>query len=248
MTMERCYILGPMRGYEFFNFPAFDKVADELRGKGFLPVNPAQIDRDNGFNPFDLPAGYDWNVLPDCLDMQDIIDRDIAALRTCDFYTCLPGWEKSSGASAEKALLDWQGAVRLFGVGTDFRLQEKQQSEPTELVPVNMMDDAQRKALPLYDGAISYFPNALAAVAHHSLTGQLQHGPNKPLQWHREKSQDELGSLSRHILDFAIAEKRGDREGMLEATKAIAWRACAHAERFIAPDPVDPLRYQENRA
>ena len=115
---------------------------------------------------------------------------------------------------------------------------------PRALRPLNHMSDAERKALPIFDGALSYFPNAIAAMANHSLAGQLQHAPDQPLQWHREKSQDELGSLSRHILDYGIAESDEDYAGMLAATQSMVWRACAHAERFIATDPRDPPRYQ----
>ena len=113
--------------------------------------------------------------------------------------------------------------------------------------PLNEMNDAERKALPIYDGAIAYFPNALAMVASNSMIGQQQHAPDEPLQWHRAKSTDELGSLSRHILDFAIAEKIGDYDGMLHATQAIAWRALAHAERFVDTVDDDPVRYQDVR-
>lgn len=110
---------------------------------------------------------------------------------------------------------------------------------------LDTMSDSERKNTPIYDGALAYFPNALTLVAINSMEGQMQHAPNEPLQWHRGKSQDELGSLSRHILDYAIAEKKGDREEMLKATRAIAWRALAHAERFIAPTEEDPERYQQ---
>ena len=113
---------------------------------------------------------------------------------------------------------------------------------------LDKMTDEERKALPIYDGALAYFPNAIAMVADNSMAGQLQHAPDEPLQWHREKSTDELGSLSRHILDFAIAERQNDIEGMTTATKAIAWRALAHAERFIATTHNDPPRYQTSRA
>lgn len=113
---------------------------------------------------------------------------------------------------------------------------------------LDQMTDAERKALPIYDGGFSYFPNALAMVAEQSLTGQQQYAPDEPLQWFRAKSTDELGSLSRHILDYALAEARGDYKGMYEATRAIAWRALAHAERLVATCSDDPERYQKAKA
>ena len=110
---------------------------------------------------------------------------------------------------------------------------------------LDQMDDNERKALPVYDGLLSYFPNALCLVAANSMEGQQQHAPDEPLQWHKYKSRDELGSLSRHLLDYAIAEARGDYSTMAEATASIAWRALAHAERFIGTTDEDPERYQK---
>ena len=114
--------------------------------------------------------------------------------------------------------------------------------------PLNEMTDSERKALPIYEGALAYFPNALCLVAEQSLTGQQQYAPDEPLAWFREKSTDELGSLSRHILDYALAEQRDDYKEMYKATRAIAWRALAHAERFVATVDDDPQRYQLAKA
>jgi hypothetical protein len=106
------------------------------------------------------------------------------------------------------------------------------------------MTDSQRKATPVFDGLFAYFPNAIAMVARKSIQGQYQHGPTEDLQWHRERSTDELGSLTRHLLDYAIAEKEGDYITMADATEAIMWRALAHGERFFATTEEDPERYQ----
>ncbi len=111
-TRRTTYIAGPMRGQVLFNFPAFDAARDKLIGAGFHPVSPADIDRNCGFDPGSLPREYDWNLMPSELDLNSIITRDIYALRKCDSYVLLDGWEKSVGARAEKGLLDWQGAVR----------------------------------------------------------------------------------------------------------------------------------------
>lgn len=110
---------------------------------------------------------------------------------------------------------------------------------------LDTMTDDERKAHKAYDGCFVYFPNALAQVGYASTVGQEQHGPDDDLGWHREKSQDELGSLSRHLLDYAIAERKGDYEGMADASRAIAWRALAHNERFFATEAGDPARYQK---
>jgi hypothetical protein len=102
-----------MRGVPHYNFPAFDAMAEEIRRAGLEPVNPAQLDREAGYNPLLAPPDFDWTSIPLELPLDGIIDRDLAALRTCGSYICLDGWERSTGAKAEKAVLDWQGAERL---------------------------------------------------------------------------------------------------------------------------------------
>lgn len=106
----RVYILGPMRGVPLYNFPAFDQAEERLKEAGYIPISPADIDRENGFDPKDLPIDWDWlNKLPPSLNLQDIITRDIAAVRSCQGYFCLPNWQNSTGARAERALAEWCG-------------------------------------------------------------------------------------------------------------------------------------------
>lgn len=77
-----------------------------------------------------------------------------------------------------------------------------------------------RKAIPVYTGFIKYFPNAIAAIAHHSLIGGMQHGQTPDtLHWDRTKSTDELDALMRHIVE--------------EDWVATAWRALANLEKQI---------------
>jgi hypothetical protein len=109
---KRIYIAGPMSGYPLFNFPAFDEAAAYIdkHFPGCVPVNPAQIDRDYGFDPATLPEDYDWNVIPESVGTrEEIIRRDINALLTCHSIYMLPGWENSSGAKAELQLARWAG-------------------------------------------------------------------------------------------------------------------------------------------
>ena len=113
VTRKRCYIAGPMRNIKLFNFPAFDVAADMLRRDGYEPVSPADIDRRAGFDPTTLPPDWDWSKIPDSLNMREIMDRDIEALKTCQCYWLLPGWENSTGAKAEVALAKLLGLERL---------------------------------------------------------------------------------------------------------------------------------------
>jgi len=110
--MMRIYIAGPMRGYPYFNFAAFDDARDSLRLAGWQPVSPADIDREIGFDPFDRtwPWDYEW----ECMDIADFdidaaIRRDVDAVLSCDAIYMLRGWEGSTGARAERALAEWAG-------------------------------------------------------------------------------------------------------------------------------------------
>ena len=107
------YVLGKMRGVPLYNFPAFDDMAARLRAAGHVAINPADLDRQAGFDPVKLSPEHDWDTIPEQLSLQEVIDRDLKWLRGCDAYVALEGWEKSRGASAEKPLLDWQGSIRL---------------------------------------------------------------------------------------------------------------------------------------
>lgn len=109
---KRIYIAGPMSGIPLFNFPEFDETAAYIdkHFPGCVPVNPAQIDRDHGFDPATLPEDYNWNLIPESAGTrEEIIRRDINALLTCHSIYMLPGWENSSGAKAELQLARWAG-------------------------------------------------------------------------------------------------------------------------------------------
>lgn len=107
------YILGPMRGRKLYNFPAFDAMQATLLLHGHSVWNPAGLDREEGFDPERLPADHDWNVIPESMKLDDVIARDLRAIQKANAYVCLDGWQKSVGATAEKAVLDWRGAQRL---------------------------------------------------------------------------------------------------------------------------------------
>jgi hypothetical protein len=107
--VQRVYIAGPMRGHEYYNFPAFDRAAETLRASGFEAINPADLDRATGFDPFKLPKDHDWKSTPPGFDMADCRRRDIEALETCQAIVLLPGWAHSIGATAEAAHARWMG-------------------------------------------------------------------------------------------------------------------------------------------
>lgn len=198
----KVYIAGPMRGHDQYNFPAFDAVAEELRDEGCEVVNPADLDRAAGFDPEDLPDDWDWNELPDGVDSSEYADRDLDALATCDAIYMLPGWRRSTGATAEYAVAKWRGLMLIGHVEDD--TAEK------------------RKARPIVRGCLDYFPDALLAVAHCSYIANEQHNPGEPMHWAREKSTDHADCLVRHLIDRGTIDSDG-----IAHTAKVAWRGLA---------------------
>jgi hypothetical protein len=66
------------------------------------------MDREEGFDPTELPEDHDWESL-DCLDCLGVVRRDLAAVQKADMLYMLPGWRQSKGARAERAVADWLG-------------------------------------------------------------------------------------------------------------------------------------------
>lgn len=91
-----CYLAGPMRGFDQFNFPAFDAAAMMLREHGLEVLSPAEHDRLTGFDEtlnsldgFDMGAAFRW-------DVESVLSVDLVVL--------LPGWQESKGAIIEKSI------------------------------------------------------------------------------------------------------------------------------------------------
>lgn len=121
-------------------------------------------------------------------------------------------------------LFDAGGAM----ISDDADLENWSQPEPTEndAMPT---EAAARKDIPLGTGVLDYFPDALAAVAHVSFIGNLQHNPGQPLHWSRGKSGDHWDSLLRHGFDRG---KIDAVDGCLHSAK-LAWRALALLQEEI---------------
>jgi hypothetical protein len=83
---RRIYLAGPMTGYPEHNFPAFNRAAAVLEGRGFHVENPAT----HGVHPW---AGH-----------SDYLRYDVTRLVTCAEIVVLPGWESSKGAQIEVTL------------------------------------------------------------------------------------------------------------------------------------------------
>ena len=98
-------------------------------------------------------------------------------------------------------------------------------------------DAAERKAVPLAEGLLYYFPNALAEVARVSKAGNDQHKPGQPMHWAMEKSTDHADCILRHLTDAGTL----DTDGMRHAAK-VAWRALALLETELLAAGATPGR------
>src|ERR1700722_7592921 len=91
----RLYLAGPMRGYDRYNFPAFDRATRLLRAVGYTVVSPAEIDRAMGLD--------ETQELPDWFDSEATLRTDFYAIKSCQGIALLPSWKKSTGAMREVA-------------------------------------------------------------------------------------------------------------------------------------------------
>lgn len=100
------YLAGPMTGLPGFNFPAFDAAEALLASQGYTVKNPAQMDRDVGFDPTKMTATPAF--------LRDALRRDLSAICDCDAVAMLPGWEKSGGARVEWTLATHLGLEIIY--------------------------------------------------------------------------------------------------------------------------------------
>jgi hypothetical protein len=98
----KIYLAGPMRKQPSFNFPAFHSAAAALRQKGHEVFNPAEADENNGFDPTGMTGHEDLSHLG--FDLRAALGADLAYIcKHAEAIVVLPGWENSSGATAEVA-------------------------------------------------------------------------------------------------------------------------------------------------
>lgn len=126
------YIAGPMRGLPEFNFPAFDTAEALLTEHGYQPINPAQHDRDGGFDAKGMTGHEDLTARQD-FDIREALKWDLEQVAHVDAVAVLPGWENSSGARAEVALAHAIGTpvYPLLALASDLGPTENDRILPT---------------------------------------------------------------------------------------------------------------------
>jgi hypothetical protein len=97
-------------------------------------------------------------------------------------------------------------------------------------------DAAARKAAPMAEGLLWYFPNALAEVARVSKAGNDQHNPGQPLHHDRAKSTDHADCIIRHLVDAGTIDSDGQRH-----SAKVAWRALALLQEELERETGAPL-------
>ena len=90
------------------------------------------------------------------------------------------------------------------------------------------MPSTNRKQKPVFTGVLKYFPDAIMEVARCSWAGNQQHHPDKSLHWDREKSNDHLDALARHLIQAG----QMDDDNIRHSAK-VAWRALANLQLEI---------------
>lgn len=114
----KIYLAGPMRGIPEFNFPAFFAAAQMLRAMGHTVFSPAE--KDNERHGTDISKGNATGDEAQATKEHGFNLREALALdldficREADAVALLPGWERSKGATAEKATADALGHEIIF--------------------------------------------------------------------------------------------------------------------------------------
>jgi hypothetical protein len=96
---------------------------------------------------------------------------------------------------------------------------------------LNSLTSAERKECAVSSGLFAYFPDALAAVARHSVRANEKHNPGQPLHWSRAKSSDHGDCIGRHAL--AVAADPDARDDGQPEVVCRAWRALAALQLWI---------------
>ncbi len=109
----KCYIAGPMRGVEEYNYPEFMRVAKVLRDIGYEVFNPAEMDIAKDSEDYTVLTIDQQNQTDSPARRRKFARRDLEVLlyelraEDGDILMTLENWEFSGGANAEVAVAHW---------------------------------------------------------------------------------------------------------------------------------------------
>lgn len=244
---DRVYIAGPMRGIKWFNFPAFDAARDRLLKFGLSVISPADMDREIGFNPFEVEdaENYDWRDLKKVgFSLTDALDRDVEALKKCDGIYLLDGWESSKGAQAEKAVAEWLGLIVVYQ--SEKRVASGELREENQSLGANgpKLRDGQTE-VNAAGGKQSFIAarfDCVPAICQRLLAQCLGFGARKygKENWQKIPIEDNLAHAINHLNEWRL----GDRSephlvNTLARVNFALWQAVQsgeQAEHYVHPD------------
>jgi hypothetical protein len=102
----KIYLAGPMRGYPQFNAPAFNEAAKKLRSEGHEVYSPSEHSvKLFGASVRDNAEGDEGKMGGDAETIgRTVFHLDLTYIcLNANAVALLPGWEKSKGATAERA-------------------------------------------------------------------------------------------------------------------------------------------------
>ena len=94
MSTKMIYIAGPMSGLPNNGYDAFNAKAEQLAEAGWIVLNPAEMDIENGLDPNREFTRFDY---------MQAARRDLRVLNKVDAIYLLHGYEESPGAAWEWA-------------------------------------------------------------------------------------------------------------------------------------------------
>lgn len=109
----KVYLAGPMRGIPEFNYPAFRAGAAALRAKGHEVFSPAEYDeRKYGRDISNATGDAEQATKEHGFNLREALCEDLRWICSeADAVVCLPGWENSKGAKAERATAEALGLI-----------------------------------------------------------------------------------------------------------------------------------------
>lgn len=255
---KNLYLAGPMRGYPRFNVDVFDSAARELRRRGFIVLNPCDKDRaDHGDSVFDSPTGDLADIAHLGFDLNHALAWDLEYIaKQADAIALLPGWQKSSGARAERAcaealgkeiLLVDEGGVELKeytridrhgigAVGPTFALRPPWLPDGNEEVRVTSVTGGAKGVKPERFDLLP--PQALALIARHFAAGASKysdHNWRKGYAWSLS-----YAALQRHLNAFwggeDVDEETGSHHLAAAGFHVLALLTYTHDEQYATFD------------